>query len=425
MKLFMREPLALNAHEKEFFSVMKSTRTVSLLFTAAAMAAIISLSFADNGIAQTSIQKVLAFGSSPVHKNDIQKSREKALSDSLVSAVETVALGLFSAEQLTQHFTQLNEMLAGKTKRFVVTYKLLSEAISGNSYRVLVEADISTADLKKQLEGLVPEKAPDRNLPSVMLFVTEQNTGESTPKYWWADNFEPFHSLAGNGIAKAMKERNYRIIEHPGTISGIEIDTAVSETVNRPDIDLYEAIHIAQRYNAEVIILGKAEANPSLNTMGDSIRSFTAMVSVRAFRTDTSREIAKVERTAVAMNTDDIAGGTDALSTSGYLAGEDLATRISLAWANENKPESAVEIIVGGIQNLGNFVMFRRALAELPGVNSFQIREMKSDEAVIRVDCEKSAQELADAMMLKTFEAFGINLYDVSENQLRIELVSK
>ncbi len=203
---------------------MKPRRYFFRPSTLLAMAAIIPFLCVNLAQAQTSARKVLAFGASPIHKSGIQKSREKAISDSLVFAVERVALELFSAEQLTQHFQQVNELLAGKTKKFVVTYKLLSEAISGNSYRVLVEADISAADLKKHLEGLAPSKPADRNLPSVLLFITEQNAGESAPRYWWSENTQPFHALSGQAAAKALLERSFHVIEHPGAISGIEID---------------------------------------------------------------------------------------------------------------------------------------------------------------------------------------------------------
>ncbi|MBW2166280.1 MAG: hypothetical protein JRG74_09360 [Deltaproteobacteria bacterium] len=49
---------------------------------------------------------------------------------------------------------------------------------------------------------------------------------------------------------------------------------------------------------------------------------------------------------------------------------------------------------------------------------------MKADEATIVVDFQGNAKELADALMLKNFESFGINIYEISQSHLRIRLVS-
>ena len=67
--------------------------------------------------------------------------------------------------------------------------------------------------------------------------------------------------------------------------------------------------------------------------------------------------------------------------------------------------------------------MFRRTLYEMPGIEDVQIREMKSDEATIVVDFKGNSKEFADAIMVKTFDEFGINIYEVSPTSLKIELI--
>ena len=81
------------------------------------------------------------------------------------------------------------------------------------------------------------------------------------------------------------------------------------------------------------------------------------------------------------------------------------------------------EILLKGAGNLANFVMFRRMLSTIEGVKFVQVKALKSDKATISVDFIGTTQELAAALMLKAFESFGINIYDVSDNQLKIELI--
>jgi hypothetical protein len=82
-----------------------------------------------------------------------------------------------------------------------------------------------------------------------------------------------------------------------------------------------------------------------------------------------------------------------------------------------------VEIMVEGTGNLANFIKFRRVINNMPGVEGVQIKEIKSDQATIIVDYQGSAKEFADDLMLKTIESIGINIYEVSQNRLRIELI--
>jgi len=84
-----------------------------------------------------------------------------------------------------------------------------------------------------------------------------------------------------------------------------------------------------------------------------------------------------------------------------------------------------VKVLVDGTQNLSNFVLFRRVLSDIPGVEGIKIREMKADASTLMVGYAGTPKALADALILKTFDTFGININEVSESHLRIEIVSK
>ena len=83
-----------------------------------------------------------------------------------------------------------------------------------------------------------------------------------------------------------------------------------------------------------------------------------------------------------------------------------------------------LEIMLEGTGNLENFVKFRNMLKELTGVKEMQITQERPDQAVIMVAFQGNAKELADALIVKTFESISINIYEVSEDHLRIRLVS-
>jgi len=72
-----------------------------------------------------------------------------------------------------------------------------------------------------------------------------------------------------------------------------------------------------------------------------------------------------------------------------------------------------------------NFVLFRKMLNDISSVEEIKTREMRPDTSTLMVEYTGTPKLLADALMLKTVENFGINITEVSEDHLRVEIVSK
>ena len=157
--------------------------------------------------------------------------------------------------------------------------------------------------------------------------------------------------------------------------------------------------------------------------MGADMKSFKGLTAVRALLVKTGKQIGSISRAAVTANVNEIEGGRDALSGAGTLAGEEIARQVVSAWLKKDDDTEKFEILLKGAGNLANFVMFRRMLSTIQGVKFVQVKELKSDKATISVDFNGNTKELAAALMLKAFESFGINIYEVSDSQLKIELI--
>jgi hypothetical protein len=197
---------------------------------------------------------------------------------------------------------------------------------------------------------------------------------------------------------------------------------AFSMVENSPDLNNQEAVELASRLNADVVVVGRATASSAPNVMGGDIKSFKGTITARVLRTTSGEEITVTSRTAVTANVDEIAGSRDALSGAGSLLAEELATQVTEAWQREAKEAFTVRIFLDGTRNLANFVMFRRMLTNITGVEGVQVKELKADNATIDVEFKGKSKELADAMMLHAFETFGINIYEVTAEHLKVEL---
>ncbi|MDL1987817.1 MAG: hypothetical protein LWX08_09190 [Deltaproteobacteria bacterium] len=398
-----------------FFSLIKkSFLIIFILAVAVTLSAIVS---AEEDASEKIIEVI---GTGTIYGDDVAKARDRAIKNSLVSAVDLTVANILPLKSMIQNFETLNEILYDNTSEFVEYYKVLTELKSGRTYRVLVQATVSTSVIEQQLMS-AGIKVCKKNMPDILFFIAEQNLGDISPRYWWSKDLTFVKGYTEIAVTEKMLKNGFSVIDQKSLVINEEFETLK----DKADLSNQDAVSLGAILQADVVIVGNSKADIAPNTMGGNIKSFKGTVLARALRTDTGEEIASTTQTAVSVNKDNIAGERDALSNAGYLAGSDLASQIVMKWHEDVKKSiTTLVIIVEGTRTLSNFVIFRTELNEIPGVDSLHTSEMKADEAAIVVTFQGNAKELADALMLMTFESFGINIYEISQDHLRIKLVS-
>ncbi len=433
-----------------------------LCFSILILAGLVTLSYPALAQDFPSAKTVTVIGSSPIQGNNVAKAREQAISDALASAVDVAALDILPLEIFSHNFKKLNEILCDQPDKFVRNYKVLAESDTGKTYRIMLETTVLTDRLeeqKKQLAVIDTTASDDMKKPLKILFLIAEQNLNNQPQYWWGENMMRPDAFSEKAMTKAMERKAFIVVPHGYRVSDTKVNTSVGY---KPDLDNQEALDIANRLQADVVIVGKSIVSNVSNTS-----SFSGTVSARAIRTDTGEEITSTLQTSVKINTDEISGARDALSSSGTLAGEELSSQIRAGWhkspqmadvlktepwkpadvlktepwkpadvretetwkpdarQTQEKKSDMLELVVSGTGQLGNFIKFRRTLTEIPEVEKIQIREMKSDEATIHVSFQGNTGAFEDALRSKNFELFRIKLYRVSDDILRVELISK
>lgn len=361
---------------------------------------------------------VEVIGTGRIYKNNTAQAREHAITNSMVYAIEKVISELLPLDSMVQNFKILNNIFYENTGEYVQDYKVLAEAASDKLFRVMVQATVSTERIKERLlnAGIT---IGERTLPKILFFISEKSLEDILPKYWWSEDLSFSKVFSEEAMDEKFKKEGFSVIGH-----GYEVQNMATESgINNPDLSIPEAISFGSHMQADVVIMGTAMAEITPNIMGGKLKSFKGTVKVRAIWTDTGEEFTFTTKTAVTVNADDIAGCNDALSSAGSLAGEELASLIAVAWQKKVEEPEMIEIMVKGTSRLANFVKFRKTLNEMPGIKDVRIIEMKSDEALIVVYFKGDSKALADALMIKTFDTFGINIYEVSPINLKIELI--
>ena len=362
----------------------------------------------------------VVIGSSKLQGANIQAARDRAISESLVTAVALMTEEILKVDSLVENFPQVNTVIYENTNAFVQEYKVLTETESGKFYRVIVKATVAGKKIAKQLSkaGILRAKI---DLPSVLFFISEQNLQNDSPRYWWGKQMGGFESISEATMADILKTRGFPIVDHGGVGIGKLADWGADI---KPELTDEEALNLGARLQADVVILGTAIASPTASIMGDDLKSFKVVLNARVLGTETGAELANISRTSVTANVDETVGGREALKMAGTLAGDDLAIQLAAEWRKLAEKPSRMEVLVEGTGNLANFVKFRRALTGIPGVEGVRVKEIKPNETTLIIDYQGKAEQLASALMLQNFENFGINIYEISKQNLKVALVS-
>jgi|GEM_PF-2091061 len=366
---------------------------------------------------ETATLKVI--GTSLCNDMGTMAAREKAISKGLITAVELVTADLIPFSSFGFNFAALNKLLTEHADKFINKYKVLTEFTFENEYKVMIQATVSIPRVRHELKiaGIIPM---DNNFPSVLFLVSEtKKNGKAI--CWWEKPFTPV-SLAGEaGLADIMRKKGFQIITHnlqPHLFNEKDL-------LLHPCMDDKLAIQIGSSLNAEILVIGEAMGFKTESIAKKNINSFKGTVSVRAIKTDSGKLMGRVSQTAESTNTDEETGIKEALKKAGLLAGEKLASQIAAIKQDKTDVSSKIEIMVQGTNNLINFVLFRKGLQTLQDISLMQIKQIKSDEATIAVNFAGNAKKLADALSVKPFNSFNINIVEISENFLKIALISE
>lgn len=360
-------------------------------------------------------QTFFVIGHGDIHGTRVDAARDRAVADSLLSALQNAAAALLPREALIQHFRFLNDSVFNRPDDFLRGYRVLTEARSGDQYRVLVEAVVMTRELQRRLvhAGML---AGRKALPRVVLCIVEQRLHNALPAEW---NSEGPAALAETAVAEVMRTRGFTIIDR-FRLQGGGMQAVLSAA---PDFSDSEAVEFGRQVKADVVVIGKASAMIAPNTLGENLKSFKGMADLRALNTQTGGHIAAVRRTAVTTDTNTEDGSRSCLKDAAAAAGEGIVERLLAEWQTSQAGSAGIELAVSGTRNLKYFVAFRQAVSALQGVQGLSVEQLMPNDALLSVDFEGPPEQLAQRLLLQTFGAFGLRIAAVESGRITVELV--
>jgi hypothetical protein len=223
-------------------------------------------------------------------------------------------------------------------------------------------------------------------------------------------------------LERTLKEKGFAVLA-PETLA-----TQETSESRIPDTDLSDemATEIARQLGADVVIVGKAFAQLTGNISGIGTKSVEAKVSVRVLKVDNGKIIGSFNSAKAAVHANETVAGTKALALATSDTAKDIIRQITASWGRGTRQTVLVQLVVKGIREYVDFVKFRETLRdEIAGIKNVYLRTIKTDEAEIDVNLQGNTSALAEELILKNFEGFGVNILEVKENSITLELIPK
>jgi hypothetical protein len=355
------------------------------------------------------IRLVDTIGTAALKGGNPAAARQAAIDNGLVAAVDLALTDLLPRDLVVSNFQLLNQSIYSAPNRFIQDFKVLAETSGGGVYRVALKASVAVPKLGEALTDLGIMMG-SQQVPTVLLLIHEKNTEGFLAAL--PPGEQPTAPATRRAMADSMAARGLRVVGG---------DLAPSRHVSNE-----EAVNLARQQGADMVVVGEAVTDIAANTMGNELKSYTATVDLRALQASNGTQVGALRRSAVKASADWATGSAAAQEQAGTLGADGLASAMIQVWRQGASTRERLTIDVEGIGGqVAAFVKFRGQLQEIPGVKGMQIEEMTPDTARLSAQYQGSSRSLAEALMERRYQGFGINIYAVDAAGMKVQLVAE
>jgi len=348
-------------------------------------------------------------------------AKKAAVGDALEKAVQSAFASVVSQQKLGENLDFLYDQILAHTMDFVSTYRVINGMAHNGAYLVGVESKIRLDLMKRRLgdSGIFNQA---RNNPKVLLLIAEQGPEDTQPRCWWWQPEGQSH-ISTTSIAEKSLKGIFEQARISLVVTGNNYpDPAAYHVVFSAMEDQAAAMALGQALGADMVVFGMASARKSANRMGNE-KTFAAGVSFTVLDMASQKEEIQTTATATAKSTDSRGAG-QALAQAADTAGQALKEKIEMFWAQAMKEKKSFDLYVEGDNFLTRFIALKRQLKDIREIDDISPRELGSSHAIMEVSYKGTPAEFANAVMLRTFEHFGIEVFMVSDDAVRIKFVA-
>ncbi len=354
-----------------------------------------------------------------ITENNIQQAKQHSVSSALDMALQNAFASLVSRPVFAAGLDFFYGKIIPRARDYIIAYRVLGGIEDNGFYLTAVESRVDMNLLEKTLiDARVLNAHKDK--PVILFFIAEQTSGDVLPRYWWGHNPEPYKSDAERIIIEKMIKNRFDVIG-----AGSDRPDPAFYNINFNSIyDIDAAENLGRQMKADMIVLGRANASEAINRMGEE-KTFNAQITLEAYNLETG-EKAVVSRVQAVVKSESVQTGNHlALVKAAELSGSDLIEKIDAYWSNNLRKEHSFDLKIQGDNFLARYIALKQRLKQMPGIENMQPKEIGTDYAVLQIFYKGRPAQFADAVMLKTFEGFGLEISDVSDDLVSVKFIEK
>ncbi len=355
---------------------------------------------------------IQATGYGAHYPNDLARSREEALEAAFRDAVEQASGVFISTATETRNFELVRDEVLTRSEGFVRRYEVVREGLGGEVYTIVIDAEVEKAAFIDDMNAALQLLYSRVGKPRVMVVVKENNA-------FGAGGTLDRLSVAEKEIRKILLQQGFQFID-ARTLGGQSIlDAAVAgDTLQREAV-----VNFARGTEADLVILGAAQTK----SMGMIRRfhSIQANISLDVVRVDSGQVMASESLAANGVHVDEATAGMTALKKAAGIVTPMLMEQVTYLWVKERNEGARIEIVVQNI-SFGDLIEFRKVLGNsVRGVKQVTQRSYADGVALLEVRARTNAESLAEAIYQTRFEAFQVDIQNLSNNRVTVTITAR
>ncbi len=262
--------------------------------------------------------------------------------------------------------------------------------------------------------GAARATRPAAQMPRVMLLVDEQSLGTI-----------PTAEVEAMAI-RILLDRGVQVVDQ----DMIQSNLAKGQELLRMAGDNRGAAALGLQFGADVILIGEVVAKPSARRISDSnLRSYQAVATLRAVRTDNSVTMASASEDATVIGLEDVVGSAKAIRAAGQKSLDQLIPAMLQSWTRSGGKATPqllhVTLHVGGVDQLWKLRAIREQLKGLPReATDIVQRSYTTGAAVFELDSRVAIEELAEAIVLQPPADIQYQVLDIGASSIHLKIVS-
>lgn len=345
-------------------------------------------------------------GVAAIVQGNIDISRDKAIEDALRNAVEQATGSLIENETLVENYQLLSDKIYSQSKGYVQSYEVLDEKAEEGLYRVTIQATVASGELKNDLRALNILMRQVRK-PRVMVLFEEilsqdVNSGR----------------LAEDAVSKVLLERGFKLVDADVVRRNLGRDAVRGLLAG----DERVAAAIGDKYGAEMLLIGTAQATTNEVTIGDiKINSNQAVVSAKLVRADTGEVKVSETRQAAKPHVNSLTGKQMAITEASEYLANDMIDRMIDIFQEQVYNIANVNLTIYGLQGYAHLQEVIQLISDnVRGIKEIYQRNYTMGTADLEVELTGSTQSLAADLTTRTFGKYRFEIKQSTHNQLRV-----